>query len=240
MVASASSCTCDQCGVVCTGRFSSCRDVWARGPQPFTVVSPPAMPTPVAPGSGSAAGAANNGHGDRSVAGQHAALQSQPLPPAAGYSSGLEQVADIESRLGALEAVAAYVQALRRALRKELERVGAEAKDRDRLLAEATERVATLETRIATLQTIPARVDSLSRDVFEARRSGTTEFEERIGRLEATAESFGPLRARVTAIEAVGRRVADMESLERRLAALESASTGKPEPVSEAGPSASE
>ena len=32
MVAGASSCTCAECGVVCTGRFNGCPAVWARGP----------------------------------------------------------------------------------------------------------------------------------------------------------------------------------------------------------------
>ena len=34
MRAGAASCTCDECGVVCTGLFDACSDVWARGPHP--------------------------------------------------------------------------------------------------------------------------------------------------------------------------------------------------------------
>ncbi|HEX2042396.1 MAG TPA: bacterial transcriptional activator domain-containing protein [Acidimicrobiales bacterium] len=54
MTAGAEACTCSVCGVVCTGRFGGCADVWARGPQPVHIVelepmppSPEEVPEPV-------------------------------------------------------------------------------------------------------------------------------------------------------------------------------------------------
>jgi hypothetical protein len=38
MTAHSSSCVCDTCGYVCTGRFDGCQDVWARGPTPVSIV----------------------------------------------------------------------------------------------------------------------------------------------------------------------------------------------------------
>ena len=34
MRADSDSCHCDECGVVCKGRFEACPTVWAQGPQP--------------------------------------------------------------------------------------------------------------------------------------------------------------------------------------------------------------
>ncbi|MEA2826046.1 MAG: hypothetical protein QOG43_485 [Actinomycetota bacterium] len=39
MRAGADSCTCEQCGVVCTGRFQGCPEVWARGPIPVLLTA---------------------------------------------------------------------------------------------------------------------------------------------------------------------------------------------------------
>ena len=38
MTAHSSTCVCDRCGHVCTGRFDGCQDVWARGPTPVSMV----------------------------------------------------------------------------------------------------------------------------------------------------------------------------------------------------------
>jgi hypothetical protein len=43
MVAGAESCTCAACGTSCTGKFSGCPDVWARGPRRVTLVEPPQL-----------------------------------------------------------------------------------------------------------------------------------------------------------------------------------------------------
>ena len=231
MIASSSSCTCDQCGTVCTGRFSSCRDVWARGPQPFTVVAPPKVPAANNPGNASSTPASVTGNGQAQLQ-QGAALaatDATPLPfPPVRAPSGSSTLADIESRLGAVEAVSAYVQALRRALRKELERFAAEAKERDRLLAEARDRIGALESRVASLQTLPARVDSLSREVFEARRAGTTETEQRITTVETRLDSLAALRARVTTLETTLQRLGALDALEQRVSTLEDSGTGSP------------
>lgn len=44
MVAGATSCTCQQCGVECKGRFAGCVDVWARGPREVAVRASVARP----------------------------------------------------------------------------------------------------------------------------------------------------------------------------------------------------
>lgn len=228
MIASTSSCTCDQCGTVCTGRFSSCRDVWARGPQPFTVVAPPKVPAPGTPASNPAS-MASNGQVRIQQGADMAPGDPTPLPfPPARPPSGSSTVADLESRVAAVEAVSAYVQALRRALRKELERFAAEAKERDRLLAEARDRIGALESRVASLQTLPARVDSLSREVFEARRAGTTESEQRLATVETRLDSLAALRARVTTLEATLQRLGALDAMEQRLSALESSGPATP------------
>lgn len=44
MVAGATSCTCQQCGAECKGRFAGCVDVWARGPREVAVRANRARP----------------------------------------------------------------------------------------------------------------------------------------------------------------------------------------------------
>ncbi len=46
MTAGDTSCACPTCGVVCTGRFSACGAVWARGPRDVTLASPVIAPRP--------------------------------------------------------------------------------------------------------------------------------------------------------------------------------------------------
>ena len=41
MRAGSDSCACEECGVVCKGRFEACPSIWARGPQPVTLVAAP-------------------------------------------------------------------------------------------------------------------------------------------------------------------------------------------------------
>ncbi len=40
MVAGQRSCTCDACGVVCGGKYSGCKEVWAAGPRPGATMRP--------------------------------------------------------------------------------------------------------------------------------------------------------------------------------------------------------
>lgn len=47
MVAGDDCCTCPECGVVCTGRFRACRDVWDRGLQIPVLVETADYPSPV-------------------------------------------------------------------------------------------------------------------------------------------------------------------------------------------------
>lgn len=58
MRADSDSCHCDECGVVCKGRFAACPTVWAQGPQPVLIVAPPLLEAQPEPKPGS------NGHGD--------------------------------------------------------------------------------------------------------------------------------------------------------------------------------
>jgi hypothetical protein len=48
MVADAKSCRCAECGVVCTGRFSGCADVWKAGPREVSFVRPHSAAAPKA------------------------------------------------------------------------------------------------------------------------------------------------------------------------------------------------
>ena len=40
MVAGPRSCSCDACGVVCGGKYSGCKEVWAAGPRPGPTMRP--------------------------------------------------------------------------------------------------------------------------------------------------------------------------------------------------------
>src|SRR5437879_3126073 len=44
MTAGPEACHCDVCGFVCTGKFSGCAEVWARGPRPITLLRRPEPP----------------------------------------------------------------------------------------------------------------------------------------------------------------------------------------------------
>jgi hypothetical protein len=68
MRAGADACTCDECGIVCSGLFDACTDVWARGPHPVLLVSRPRIEVPAPP--------------VRSPAnGQQRRQEPDPLPP---------------------------------------------------------------------------------------------------------------------------------------------------------------
>jgi len=58
MRADSDSCHCDECGVVCKGRFEACPTVWAQGPQPVPIVAPPLLVAQPEAKPGT------NGHGD--------------------------------------------------------------------------------------------------------------------------------------------------------------------------------
>lgn len=202
MVAGASSCTCSECGVVCPGRFSSCRDVWVRGPQQLTVVSAPAVPGQTTANRMAQNGTRKNGAGD--VAPAEPASVPGPVPETAGAVAAGQlavrvenRLAQLESRLGALEALAAYVQALRGSLKTELARLAGELSNGDG--GETDQRLKALESRTASLSTIPARIDSLSREVFEVRRGG--EQKERLDSLESRMRDLAALSARVSTLE---------------------------------------
>src|SRR5260370_12301787 len=40
MTAGPDACHCDECGFVCTGKFTGCPEVWARGPRTATLLRP--------------------------------------------------------------------------------------------------------------------------------------------------------------------------------------------------------
>lgn len=58
MRADSDSCHCDECGVVCKGRFEACPTVWAQGPQPLRIAAPTLLVTQPE------AGHETNGHGN--------------------------------------------------------------------------------------------------------------------------------------------------------------------------------
>jgi hypothetical protein len=55
MLAGVASCSCEECGTVCPGRFRGCASVWAAGPQPVTLRGP--APAAAANGNGTYGGA---------------------------------------------------------------------------------------------------------------------------------------------------------------------------------------
>src|SRR3954466_2656139 len=40
MTAGSSHCYCEECGVICEGRFAGCAEVWARGPKDVSLIRP--------------------------------------------------------------------------------------------------------------------------------------------------------------------------------------------------------
>jgi hypothetical protein len=115
MVAGPSACTCEQCGTTCTGKFSGCSAVWARGPQQFAAsltvgrAAPRAAAPPV---DASLTDAVERLHAEldevtRRLAEQHTAfemlvgrLQARtPVARAAGAADGDEPPVDALSRI---------------------------------------------------------------------------------------------------------------------------------------------
>lgn len=157
MRADSDSCHCDQCGVVCKGRFEACPSVWAQGPQPVTIVAAPApelVPVPsrsettnntnghVPPG---AAGSASD---DRSEVrtGDHpqdAGVAAAVPPPLPTSVAGTEVFRWFQ---GAFEALRLEVEGLRGALAQEQALVASLLERRDTDNHVDTESLAALVT----------------------------------------------------------------------------------------------
>lgn len=215
MVAAAASCTCKDCGTVCPGRFSSCRDVWDRGPQQCTVVAAPSVPDQsksssssvdpptvgrsAGPGGGSPPDPAWAPPRDGRPGSANPAQFSGATDPAA--AGGLEfRLAGIEARLGALDSLVTYVQALRGTLKAEFGRLTTQAAaDAAASAATTNGRLSAVEAFTSSLQTLPSRVDALSREIFEARRAAVAY--DRIDRIEARLNEIDQLPMRVAALE---------------------------------------
>ena len=87
MRAGSDSCHCDQCGVVCKGRFEACPAVWAQGPQPVVLEQVPPVLRPAALVRREA-----NGHGhdepNRTAGPPDEGAATNGLPPAIVPTTG--------------------------------------------------------------------------------------------------------------------------------------------------------
>ncbi|MEA2704096.1 MAG: hypothetical protein QOD63_2041 [Actinomycetota bacterium] len=139
MRAGSGSCRCDQCGIVCNGRFDACPEVWARGPHPAALASPPArrppaVPAPLAPAP--AAPAATAPAHQVPAGGREGANGRLPSPPNAGNGHGPAAPDDSRAEVlrwfqSAFGELRQEVQALRQALCEEQDRVAALVESRD-------------------------------------------------------------------------------------------------------------
>lgn len=98
MVAGASSCSCPECGVICTGKFPGCSAVWAAGPRQVTL----RRPTTELGGRSVPQAAATNGT---------RAASGRLLPAVAGHGPRTEPTAEVRPLT---EVLSADVEALRR------------------------------------------------------------------------------------------------------------------------------
>jgi hypothetical protein len=69
MLAGVASCSCEECGTVCPGRFRGCASVWAAGPQPVSLRGP--APAAGRVGSALVPAATTNGNGTYGGADPH-------------------------------------------------------------------------------------------------------------------------------------------------------------------------
>jgi transposase-like protein len=79
MQADVASCHCDECGVVCKGRFEACPSVWAQGPRPVVIEPPRSLLSPKVGRHDT------NGHGDHGPS-----ATDDPVATANGALDGAE------------------------------------------------------------------------------------------------------------------------------------------------------
>ncbi len=79
MLAGVASCSCEECGTVCPGRFRGCASVWAAGPQPVSFRAP--APAAGRGGSALAPAATTNGNGTYGGSEPHGGPAPVPAAP---------------------------------------------------------------------------------------------------------------------------------------------------------------
>lgn len=151
MVAGATSCTCQQCGAECKGRFAGCVDVWARGPREVAVrASSASPPSGVAEGIGSDNPAATSGGSGEAGFVRH--------------DNALRLLLDeLISRCGAVETVASKVDALAQA-QAAWETTSQADGEMGRRLETLSSRLEALEARpspLAPLEQLSSRLEAL-------------------------------------------------------------------------------
>ncbi len=150
MVAGSASCVCSECGVVCVGRFASCADVWARGPQNYNVVTPPSVAIRFSGGTPATRASSASSAPSAEPNGPTPLEFSAPDASAAAIATMVTRLTTIENRVASLEEMATSIQSLRTGIRQDLARVHSQ------LTASAQAngaKVAALEERIAHLLT---------------------------------------------------------------------------------------
>ena len=121
MRAGSDSCRCDQCGVVCNGRFDACPEVWARGPHPAALVPPTSQVPPAVLAAQASPGRSAPAAAPGDPAGRQGANGHLPPTPNAGNGHGSASPDDSRAEVlrwfqGAFDELRQEVQALRRAL----------------------------------------------------------------------------------------------------------------------------
>ena len=223
MRAGADSCTCEQCGVVCKGRFEACPAVWARGPHPV-LLAPKADPTiwrrrrPGARHEG-------NGH-DAPTADVFAArrrrhhprcpVADEPAAPTDDRRSVEALRREVDGLRGALAQEQALVATLVTSGRTE---AGPDAESL-RALVDSAVRAAVRREAVALGDTVAAILEGVRREMETLRQANEANFAafhesvEQVAALptavrEASEENVDVLKASVAQVAAVGEALPD-------------------------------
>ncbi|MBW3548159.1 MAG: hypothetical protein KY452_08530 [Actinobacteria bacterium] len=195
MTAEPSSCSCERCGAVCTGRFRGCADVWDKGPRHVAARRPGSLTSDLTSDPVDATG--------MSVVLAHLFERVEAL------EHTVTGAPDKAVQLGSLEELAERTV-------DELDRHRARTIERLDELAQGLER---LSDRLRPLSTIPDRVEALERRASEA----IDALDQRLRGLEKTVADFGPgledLAGKVVGLDRLLARVEVLEQAEEPVTA---------------------
>lgn len=237
MTAGSSSCSCEVCGAVCTGRFRGCADVWDKGPRHVAASGPGSSHRLDTAPAGDTPHGAPPAPDDQLVAsGDLASDLVDGTVDGTGMSEVLAHLFERVEALEALETVPAHVSAgagtggqagtgAMAAIADQLEHLTARLSSLDAL----GRRVGALEQAAATAPDQAVQLTSLeelaerSVDELEQHRARTTErLDELAHGLERLSDRLQPLSTIPDRVEALERRAGEaIDALHQRLRGLE-------------------
>ncbi len=210
MTAGPSSCSCERCGTVCTGRFGGCADVWDNGPRHVVARGPGGSDRLDTPPAG------DDPDGGPPVADDRAA-RSGDLVNGTGMSVVL---AHLFERVEALETVPARMAALEDA------GAGAGAQAESDAIAAIAEQLERLTARLGNLDALGRRVEALEQQSVTATPHAAAHTGVELRSLEELAErtvdQLDQHRARtIERLDELAGSVTALADLPERVGALE-------------------